>query len=64
MRFRAYDPTDNRSPSGRSGATYAQTSDLPALDGFAVPLQTFVLGSGCSILPLILTATEYERSIR
>jgi hypothetical protein len=52
MKFRSYDPTDGRSPSSPPGSTYALTSNLAALDGFAVPLQTFILGSGWLESPL------------
>jgi PEP-CTERM motif len=46
FKFRAFDPTDGRSPSIPPNATYAVTSDVGGLDGFAVPLQTFLLGTG------------------
>lgn len=52
MSFRGFDPTEDRSPSIPPNATFAQTSDLPALDGFAVPLQTFLLGTGWLETPL------------
>jgi hypothetical protein len=50
--FHAYDPTDGRSPTRPPDATFANTADLDTRDGYTVPSQTFLTGSGWLNTPL------------
>ncbi len=44
--FRAFDPTDGRSPSILPSATYTVGGDINSFAGFATPFQSFPAGSG------------------
>ncbi|MEX2307132.1 MAG: PEP-CTERM sorting domain-containing protein [Pirellulales bacterium] len=46
MKFYAFDPTDGRSPSIPPNATYSTEAMPTGFNGFAVPLQQFLTGSG------------------
>jgi hypothetical protein len=45
FKFRAHDPTADRSPSVPPNATYADTAAITSNAGFAVPIQQFIAGA-------------------